>query len=89
MSQKRGNVSKKQNDVKLPESLIEIKLKQQQDAERDPSPGFQLVVIGLVGYMIHASGLFTIKGLLPISIGFVVIGFVALIIETLGKVKFR
>jgi len=46
-----------------------------------------LAVIGLVGYIIHASGLFTIKGLLPISIGFVVIGFVALIIETVWKIK--
>jgi len=87
MSQKRGNVSKKQNDEKPPESLLEIELKQQADAERDPSLGFQLVVIGLVGYMIHASVFFTIKGLLPISIVFVVIGFVALIIETLGKIK--
>lgn len=87
MSQKRDNVSKKQNGEKPPESLLEIELKQQTGAEHDPSPGFQLVVIGLVGYIIHASGFFTIAGLLPISIAFGVIGFVALIIETLGKIK--
>ena len=80
-------MSNKTNDEKPPVSQLEIELKQRTEAERDPSLGFQLVAIGLVGYIIHASGFFTIKGLLPISIAFGVIGFVALIIETLGKIK--
>ena len=80
-------MSNKTNDEKPPVSQLEIELKQRTEAERDPSLGFQLVAIGIVGYIIHASGFFTITGLLPISIAFVVIGFVALIIETLRKIN--
>ena len=55
----------------------------------DPSPGFQLVAIGLVGYIFYTAKFITFTWLLPVSIALVVIGFILLIIKSLGKIKFH
>jgi hypothetical protein len=82
-----SNMAKKLDDEKSPKSLVEIEFKQQADVEKNPSPGFQLVAIGLVAYIFHASKIVTITGLHSVSISFIVIGFVMLIIDMLGKIK--
>lgn len=57
--------------------------------QKDPSPAFVLVTLGLVAYILDTAKIVTITGLHFVSISFVVIGFVMLIIDTLGKVKFH
>ncbi|NCP87993.1 hypothetical protein GW781_03665 [bacterium] len=80
-------MSKKIDNDKLPESLVEIELKQQADAEWDISPGFQVVIIGLVAYIFNDSKLLMFTWLHRVSIVLIATGFVILMIETLKKIR--
>ena len=66
---------------------LKIELTQQADNHQKLSPGFILVAIGLVAYIFDAAKLIAWTWLHPIAIAFIVVGFVALIIETLVKIK--
>lgn len=57
--------------------------------QRNPSPGFLLVAIGLVSYILYAAKFVTFTWLFPIAVASVITGFVMLIVETLGKIKFH
>lgn len=79
---------KSKND-KSSESFIRLQFTQQLHVQREPSPGFLLVAIGLVAYIFHAAKFFTFTWLYPFSKTLIIIGFVVLIIETLSKIKIR
>ena len=78
---------KKINNDNHSESTLEIEITQKSGAEKNPSSGFLLVAVGLVAYILYTAKIVTFAWLHPFSIAAVIIGFVWLIIETLGKIK--
>lgn len=61
----------------------------QRRSTEDPSPGFLLVVAGLLAYMFNNTGFFNLAWLNPVPIVLVVIGFIVLMLETLKKIHWK
>jgi hypothetical protein len=83
------NMPKKIDDDNPSESTFEIKLTQKSFSQKDTSLGFLLVAVGLVAYIFYTAKIVTFTWLHTVSIALVIIGFVLLIIETLGKIRFH